>query len=99
MSALARITAIVFILIGLLIVLIGAWFAVAGIRVSNPSPSNPLFDMSGPLVLARLVGGIAIGMQGLFLVAIGEGLWLLAGVHDQTGHTADLLSRLTRKSQ
>lgn len=99
MRTIAKITAAAFILLGLLVVLLGIWFAVAGMHITQPSSPSLFPDFSGLLVLVRLVGGGAIGLQGLFLAAIGEGLWLVAGIHEQTQRTADLLYRLTRRNE
>jgi hypothetical protein len=99
MRTFARITAIIFILLGLVIILIAVWFAASGIQVNKPTAPSLFPDFSGLIVLARLVGGIAIGLQGLFLSAIGEGLWLVAGIHEHSQLSAELLSILVRHSQ
>lgn len=96
MRNIARITSIIFMLAGLLILLLGLLFAFVGMGASQSKTPG---TMDGLIILLRLVGGAAIGMQGLFLAALGEGLWLIAGIHEQTQRTADLFSRLTRRSQ
>jgi hypothetical protein len=50
------------------------------------------------MILVRFIGGGAIGLQGLFLAAIGQGLWLLAGVYEQTQRTSESLLALMRRS-
>ena len=46
-----------------------------------------------------LVGSVAIGFQGLCLAAIGEGLWLIAGIHEHSQRTAERLLTLGQPPQ
>ena len=103
MKTLARITAVIFMLLGFLIILGGIGFAVYGImnQTSSTTPVSGLLpDMSGLVVAARIAGGSVIGLQGLFLAAIGQVIWLLAGIFEQTHKTSEALSSmLLRTSQ
>lgn len=99
MRTIAKITALIFMIFGLIVVLLGIGFAITGMQQAQPSTVSPMFDLTGLILLVRLAGGLAIGLQGLFLAAIGEGLWLLAGVHEQTERTSEFLSRVTRRNQ
>lgn len=99
MKAFARLTAIVFMILGVLIILAGILFAFFSLGPSaKPSTPGLIPDMTGLIVLMRIVGGSAIGLQGLFLAAIGQGLWLLAGIYEQSERTSDALSALMRRN-
>ena len=90
MKMFARFTSVVFLVIGILIVLGGVFFALSGaLDRSSQAPAGPslLPDMSGLMVVAQIFGGGMISLQGFFLAAIGEGLWLLADIARNTeGH-------------
>jgi len=83
MKAFARFTAVAFIILGLAL-LVGAWiFLVAnsgpGITVSDGAPRQTF-----PASITEKVIAAAAALQGLFLCAIGEVLWLFADVADDT---------------
>jgi len=99
MRVIAKITALIFMIFGLILLLLGAGFAISGIPQYQSGIASSMFGITGILLLVNLVGGLVIGLQGLFLAAIGEGLWLLAGIYEQTTYTSDLLFRITRRSQ
>jgi hypothetical protein len=96
MKAFARFTAVIFMILGLLIIFAGAALVFSGSIVQMPqSPvSGILPDMTGMFVLVRMAAGGAIALQGLFLAAVGEGLWLLAGIFEQTARTNNSLYAL-----
>lgn len=101
MKAFARVTAIIFMILGLLIIFGGIAFAVSGIvgQTSNPAPTPSLVpDLSGLIILARIVGGGAIGLQGLFLAAIGQVLWLLSDIANNTEKSSQALFALLRRN-
>jgi hypothetical protein len=98
MRTFAQITAIIFMFLGVLIILGGVVFAFSGAFGQTTTPSVPSIipDMTGLVILAKIIGGAAIGLQGLFLAAIGEVLWFLAGIFEQTQKTAVELFSLAR---
>jgi hypothetical protein len=102
MKTLARITAVLFMILGVLVILGGILIAISGFF--NPaaeviaSPNNIIPDLSGLTILIRMAAGGAVGLQGLFLAALGEGLWLLASIADQSGKTSAYLWGLMRRS-
>ena len=100
MKAFARFTAVIFILFGVLIILGGVAFAFSGSVPQTPQGpmSGLLPDMTGIIVLAKIAGGGLIGVQGLFLAAFGQALWLLANIQDQTERTDKALLALMMKN-
>jgi hypothetical protein len=96
MKTFARFTAVIFMLLGVLIIVGGASFVFSGSIIQMPqSPvSGILPDMTGMFVLVRLAAGGVIALQGFFLIAVGEGLWLLAGIFEQTARTNNSLYAL-----
>jgi len=91
MKTLARITAVILIIVGIIIMLSGVTMGViglvrAGSRTLGATPLQPglrvtsvgLFGGLGGLILV-----IFIVIQGLMIVATGEGLYLLANVSEK----------------
>jgi hypothetical protein len=89
MKTLARITAIVLIVLGILIMLGGLSLGILGIvragaRVLSSLPTQPGLRTAGTFGgLSGLILVIYIFVQGLMNVAIGEGLYLLANLADK----------------
>ena len=101
MKAFARLTSIIFIALGVLIILIGAYFAISGFFAAKDTASavpSMFSDMSGLVVLARLFAGTAVSLQGLFLAAFGQVVWLLTDISDQTQKTSEYLGSLARRA-
>jgi hypothetical protein len=48
--------------------------------------------------LANVIAGGAVGLQGLFLAAIGQGLWLLATIAGEAEITSDYLYEILKRS-
>ncbi len=102
MKGFARFTGTILLLIGLLVVLSGAYLMARGVlRQETVLPS--LFGApaaAGMLFGLRLIAGGLLVVQGLMLAAVGEGLWLIASVAahiEKTGeHTAKMLQILER---
>jgi uncharacterized membrane protein len=90
MKTFARVISVVFMLLGLLILLIGVSMAISGLFHLKPETASP-----SPLM--RILAGGAIGLQGLFLAAIGEVLWLLADIAAKTESTSEHMSALVRR--
>ncbi len=86
MKALARVTGGIFIVTGLIVVLVGLFFLARG--VLHPQPLAPsLFggaELASLLAPLRLLTGGLVSMQGMMLTAIGEGVWLLATIAENT---------------
>ena len=91
MKTLARITAVILIIIGILVMLGGLTMGVIGIvragsRALGAAPVQPaLRAASGGLFggLGGLILVIFIVIQGLMIVATGEGLFLLANLSEK----------------
>jgi hypothetical protein len=101
MKEFARFTAIIFMILGMLIILGGILFTFFGWNnPPQPVTTPSLFpDLSGVINLFMIFGGAAIGLQGLFLIAIGQGLWLLAGIYEQSKYTTDTLDEIYEQSE
>jgi hypothetical protein len=101
MKAFARIISVVFMGIGLIIILMGVSMAVSGLFSLEPqTPVSPSFmpDLTGLVVVGRMIAGGIIGFQGLFLAAIGEVLWLLADIAAKTESTSEYMYTLVRRT-
>lgn len=100
MRPFARSISIIFIFLGVLIILGGVAFAFSGVfgQVFTPSVPSIIPDMNGLGVLAKIVGGSAIALPGLFLAAIGQVLWLLADISNQNQITNETLELILEHS-
>jgi hypothetical protein len=86
MRAFAKVTAIIFILVGVGVVLLGVFFMARGVLGVRPVVPS-LFggpDLSGLLLAARIFAGGMFSLQGMMLAAVGQGLWLLAEIAGNT---------------
>jgi hypothetical protein len=100
MKMIARITAVIFIILGLLIILTGAALAIHGYLTPAPQASSipgQLPDLTGWVVVAEMIAGGVVALQGLFLAAIGEGLWLLASISNQSEKNGQHLYAMMRR--
>jgi hypothetical protein len=92
MGVLAKITAIILIVIGLLVMLTGVLAGLTGLfRMGNLpsgiSPYMPMMQSAGlGFGISLLVGGVIFG-QGLMLAAVGEALYLISNIARNTGLT------------
>jgi hypothetical protein len=100
MKAFAKMTAVIFLILGIVVVLIGISIMVSGFTAQKPvAPSfTGLPDVSGLMLLAKMIAGGAVSLQGLFLSAIGQGLWLVTAITDNTEKTSQYLSMILRKN-
>ena len=98
MTSFTRVTAVIFMILGALIILGGIWLAVSGFLSSAKSPTLGFtFDLSFLLFgTGSIILGATIGLQGLFLTALGQGLWLLAGVFENAQQTKKYLEYLAK---
>lgn len=98
MKTIARVTAVIFLVIGLLVILLGLGIMFSHIVESSQTPPGPaMFDLGNVFRALQLYAGGVVALQGLFLSAIGEGIWLLADIATQTANTSEVLARLTRR--
>ena len=100
MKTFARIIAAIFMILGVIIIIVGVSIAVSGFFGSTPlKPSTPSLipDLTGLLIMAKLIVGSAVGFQRLMLSAIGEVLWLLAAISDQTQRESEYMGILVRR--
>jgi hypothetical protein len=87
--------------LGGLIVLVGIYIAFSGIINQTPINTTTLTlipNYSGLFKLANVIAGGAVGLQGLFLAAIGQGLWLLATIAGEAEITSDYLYEILKRS-
>jgi len=101
--ALARLTAIIFILVGLVAVVGGGYMFPR--ELSAPAPAEPsvfgqIFEMPDFSVLLfplRLLVAGSLALQGLMLVAAGQGLWLVANMVGKSEQSAQHLATLAAR--
>jgi len=100
MKTLARITSVVFVGLGLLIILAGIAVALSGFFGEQPSVTTPALmpDLSGLVIVMSVFGGAAISLQGFFLAAIGQGIWLLVDIARNTEASSTYFTALMRKN-
>ena len=99
MKAIARLTAIILIFVGLLTALGGAYFVSRGLMQTQPFMPD-LFggtEAAGILFPARLLVGGSLALQGLMLAAAGECLWLIAGIAARSEHSSQYLASLAAR--
>ena len=89
MKSLSQVVAIVFVIVGALVLVVGLFEV--GRAIARPEPVMSFFggpDMTGILLAARLLAGGFLSIQGLILSAFGLALWLLGEIADATGRMA-----------
>jgi len=101
MKRLARITGTIFLVVGVIAIVLGA---VEMLRaVARPEPFMPsLFgsqEAEGMLLPLRLIVGWIAVIQGLLLAALGEGLWLVANIAQESQSSRELLKKLVGQGQ
>jgi hypothetical protein len=85
MKTLSQVVAIVFVIVGALVLLLGLFEV--GRAMTRPEPVMSFFggpDMTGILLAARLFAGGLLSLQGLMLSAAGLALWLLGEIAEAT---------------
>ncbi len=89
MKTLSQVVAIVFVIVGALVMLLGLFEL--GRAVTSPPSAFSFFgapDLSPLLLGARLLAGGWLSLQGLMLAALGLTLWLLAEIAEATKRMA-----------
>jgi len=97
MRTITRITAIVFLLAGALMILAGILFALFGGSLLKDTVNEVLPNFSLILLLGRSVLGAAIAIQALPLIALGEGLWMISALDEKLERNNRLVSALGRR--
>jgi hypothetical protein len=100
MTGFARFTAIIFMLLGVTVIVLGGGIVFSGL-LSVPASARavPSFmpNLSGMFAFAGLIAGAAVAFQGLLLAAIGQVLWLMAGMADKTQLSNEYLAELVNR--
>jgi hypothetical protein len=97
MMGFARFTAILFIVLGVALLVLGGMLAFGGIlRAPAPAPSafNLVPDLSGLFVFSGAIAGGAVVFPGLLLAAVGQVLWLMAGMVDKAQTSNEYIAEL-----
>lgn len=100
MIGFARFTAIIFILLGLALVIGGVVIALGGfVGMPVPVSSAPglMPNLSGWFALAGTIAGAVVSFQGLLLAALGQVLWLMAGIVDKNQTSIEYLEELVNR--
>jgi hypothetical protein len=96
----ARITAIIFMIVGVIIIMIGVGISVNGFT-KPPTPASSPFslvpNLSALLPYAGIVAGVAVGFQGLLLAAVGQVLWFMAGIAGEMEKSIDYMAELVSR--
>ncbi len=85
MRTISQVVAVVFVIVGLLVLLLGLFEA--GRAVMNPPAALSFFgspDLAPMLLATRLLVGGWLSLQGLVLAAFGLALWLLGEIAEAT---------------
>ena len=101
MKAFARITGIIFVLFGVGTMLFAFTLPLSSLAnlksIFAPSESFLTPNLAAFTILLRIIGGGVIGIQGLFIAAIGQVLWLLAHIAEQTERTSLFMASFVRQ--
>ena len=101
MKSFARVTSVVFVALGSLLIFVGIILAFSGV-LGGKSPAvsapNLISAPSGLVSMARFFLGGAVSLQGFFLAAIGQGIWLLVDIANSTEKSSAYFKALMRKN-
>ncbi len=101
MIGFARFTAIIFMLIGVILILVGGGVAVTGLvapaTASFRSAPNFMPGLSVLSVFAGAIAGGIVAFQGLLLAAVGEVLWLMASMVQKTELSIEYLAEAVNR--
>jgi hypothetical protein len=100
MIGFARFTAIIFMLLGVALIVGGAVIAVGGFvrpPVSAPTVPGLTPNLSALFAFAGTIAGAAVAFPGLLLAAVGQVLWLIAGMAYQARLANEYMAELVRR--
>src|SRR5574340_673578 len=99
MTTFARLTAILLIFFGLLVVIGGGFFISRGFAQSEPMLPGLFGGQTdvGMLLGMRLLVGGALILQGLIILGAGEALWLLTGIARSNAASSQHLATLAAR--
>ncbi len=100
MRGLARFTAVIFLLLGIVLLVVGGGLAFRGLLDSNrAAPAIPGLapGLSALMAFGGVIAGVAVAFQGLVLGAAGELLWLMAGVSYNAQLSSEYMEELVRR--
>ena len=100
MIGFARFTAIIFMLLGLVVIVAGGGLVYSSLRSSPaPAPTLPglIPNQPGLMVFAGVVAGAAVAFQGLLLAAVGQVLWLMASMVAEAKLSTEYMAELVRR--
>ncbi len=100
MVGLARLTAIIFVVLGVAFIIGGAILIASGLAgspVVAPSTPNLIPDAARVFSLAGTIAGAFLAFQGLLLAAIGQLLWLMAGMAYNAQLSTEYMDELVRR--
>jgi formate-dependent nitrite reductase membrane component NrfD len=90
---------VIFVVVGLLAVVLGIYEMSRGL--ARPEPFMPgLFggpDLEGMLLPLRIMFGGIVSLQGLMLAALGEALWLVASLAQNSQKSSEHLASLAAR--
>ena len=99
MISFARVTAFLFMLLGVLLIVAGVAIAVRGPGVPPSAGAAPGVPPGLSILLAytNTIAGALVGLQGLALAAVGQVLWFMASLAYQSQLTVEYLDEVVRR--
>ncbi len=100
MVGFARFTAIIFVVLGVVFIIAGAILIASGLAGSPilvPATPNAIPDATRVFSLAGTLAGAFVAFQGLLLAAIGQLLWLMAGMAYNAQLSTEYMDELVRR--
>ena len=100
MIGFARFTAIIFMLLGVGLLSVGAVIAFGGLTgslASAPSALGLAPNLSGLFVYAGAIAGGVVAFQGLLLAAVGQVLWLMASMAENAQLSIEYMAELVNR--
>ncbi len=100
MRGLARFTAVIFLLLGTVLLVTGGGLAFRGLLDSNrAAPAIPGLapNLTAVMAFGGVIAGAAVSFEGLLLGAVGEVLWLVAGMSYNAQLSSEYMEELVRR--